>query len=69
MPISKTRKDDLSVEQQLKQELAALRHELRRVNDSLEGNRSHQMERRASQLRDNIALCEEQLKRLNSPLQ
>jgi len=59
----------LSVEQQLKQELAALRHELRRVNDSLERNRSHDMERRARQLSDNIVLCEEQLKRLNSPLQ
>jgi hypothetical protein len=59
----------LSVEQQLKQELAALRHELRRVNDCLERNRSHEIERRARQLCDNIALCEEQLKRLNSPLQ
>jgi hypothetical protein len=59
----------LSAEQQLKQELAALRHELRRVNDSLERNRSREMERRASQLRDNIALCEVDLHRLNSPLQ
>lgn len=60
---------EVSVEQQLKQELAALRHELRRVNDSLERNRSHDMERRARQLGDNIALCKEELNRLNSPLQ
>jgi hypothetical protein len=52
----------MSVEQQLKQELAALRHELRRVQDGLERNRSHDLERRARQLSDNIAICEAELK-------
>ena len=51
----------MSVEQQLKQELAALQHELRRVNDGLERNRSHELERRARQLCDNIAVCEHEL--------
>ena len=52
----------MSVEQQLKQELAALRHELRRVRDGLERNQSHDLERRARQLSDNIAICERELK-------
>jgi hypothetical protein len=52
----------MSVEQQLKQELAALRHELRRVQDGLERNRSHDLERRARQLSDNIDICEAELK-------
>ncbi len=55
----------MSVEQQLKQELAALRHELRRVRDGLERNRSHDLERRARQLSDNIAICEHELKQNN----
>jgi len=45
----------------LRQEIAALRHELRRVQDGLERGRSPQLERRARQLRDNIALCEREL--------
>ena len=53
----------MSVEQQLKQELAALRHELRRVRDGLERSPSHDLERRARQLSDNIAICERELKR------
>jgi hypothetical protein len=52
----------MSVEQQLKQELAALRHELRRVHDGLERNRSRDLEQRARQLSDNIAICERELK-------
>lgn len=52
----------MSVEQQLKQELAALEHELRRVRDGLERNRSQDLERRARQLTDNIAICERDLK-------
>lgn len=51
----------MNTEHSLRQELAALRHELRRVNDGLERNRSHDLERRAAQLRDNIALCERDL--------
>jgi hypothetical protein len=56
----------MSVEQQLKQELAALRHELRRVHDGLERNRSHDLELRARQLSDNIAICERELKQNNT---
>lgn len=54
----------MSVEQQLKQELAALRHELRRVRDSLERSRTRELEQRAGQLRASIELCERDLKRL-----
>ncbi|MBT8435903.1 MAG: hypothetical protein KJP11_00900 [Gammaproteobacteria bacterium] len=56
----------MSAEQQLKQELAALRHELRRVNDSLERNRTRDMEQRARQLRASIKLCEGDLNQLLS---
>jgi len=59
----------MSVEQQLKQELAALRHELRRVHDGLERNRSHDLELRARQLSDNIAICEGALKQNNTDVQ
>ena len=52
----------MSVEQQLKQELAALQHELRRVRDGLERNRSQDLELRARQLSDNIAICERDLR-------
>ena len=55
----------MSVEQQLKQELAALRHELRRVRDGLERSRSHDLEQRARQLSDNISICERELKQNN----
>ena len=51
----------MSAEQQLRQELAALQHEMRRVSDALERGRSQELERRAQQLRDNIALCERDL--------
>ena len=54
----------MSAEQQLKQELAALRHELRRVCDSLERNRGRDMEQRARQLRASIELCERDLSQL-----
>jgi hypothetical protein len=59
----------MSAEQQLKQELAALRHELRRVSDNLERNRTRDMEQRARQLRANIVLCEQELRGLTQPLQ
>ena len=55
----------MSVEQQLKQGLAALRHELRRVSDGLERGRTHDLEQRARQLSDNIATCEGELKQGN----
>ena len=58
----------MNTEQSLKQELAALQHELRRVNDGLERGRTQTLERRASQLRDNIALCERELAVLASTL-
>jgi hypothetical protein len=56
----------MSAEQQLKQELAALRHELRRVSDGLERNRTRDMEQRARQLRTSIELCERDLNQLLS---
>ncbi len=52
----------MSARQQLRQEIAALKHELRRVSDALERGRSQELERRARQLRENIALCERDLK-------
>jgi len=54
--------------QLLTQELAALQHELRRVNDAIERNRTRDMEKRARLLRDNIALCEAQLRQMATPL-
>ena len=56
-------------QQPLKQELGALQHELRRVSDALERNRTHDLELDARRLRDNITLCEKELKQLSSPLQ
>ena len=55
-------------QQIIKQELGALQHELRRVNDALESNRTRDLELDARRLRDNIALCEQDLKRLASTL-
>jgi len=57
---------EMSAEQQLKQELAALRHELRRVCDSLERNRTRGKEQRAQQLRTSIELCERDLNQVLS---
>jgi hypothetical protein len=54
-------------QQLLTQELAALQHELRRVNDAIERNRTRDMEKRARLLRDNIALCEAQLNQMATP--
>ena len=51
----------MSVETQLRQEIAALRHELRRVRDALERNPSHRLERRARELEENIRLCQRDL--------
>ncbi|HUV23245.1 MAG TPA: hypothetical protein VMZ32_15720 [Gammaproteobacteria bacterium] len=59
----------MTPQQSLKREIAALQHELRRVNDAIERNRTPDMEHRARLLRDNIALCERDLKRLASTLQ
>jgi len=56
----------LSGEKELRREIAALEHELRRVRDGIERNPSHDLERRARQLRDNIALCRRDLARLRS---
>jgi hypothetical protein len=55
-------------QQAIKQELGALQHELRRVSDALERNRTRDLELQARRLRDNIALCERELKQLSSPL-
>jgi hypothetical protein len=55
-------------QQSLEQELGALQHELRRVNDALERNRTRDLERHARRLRDNIVLCEQDLKQLSSAL-
>jgi hypothetical protein len=54
----------LNGETELKREIAALEHELRRVRDGIERNPSHALEQRARQLRDNIALCKRDLARL-----
>jgi hypothetical protein len=58
-------------EKALRQELAALQHELRRVMDAIERNRSHELERHSARLRDSIALCERELRQktraLHSP--
>ena len=62
--VTYTRPGLVTPQQSLKREIAALQHELRRVNDAIERNRTPDMERRARLLRDNIALCERDLKRL-----
>ena len=54
----------MTAETELKREIAALEHELRRVRDGLERNPSHELERRARQLVDNIELCRRDLERL-----
>jgi hypothetical protein len=56
-------------QQSLQQEIAALQHELRRVDDAIERNPSPAMDQRARLLRANIALCERDLKRLALTLQ
>lgn len=56
----------MSVQRQLRQEIAALRHELRRLSDALERSPTHALEQRARQLQDNIALCERDLKQLTA---
>ena len=59
----------MTPQQSLKREIVALQHELRRVNDAIERNRTPDVEHRARLLRDNIVLCERDLKRLASTLQ
>ena len=56
-------------ERSLRQEIAALQHELRRVNDALERNPTHVLEQQARRLRDNIALCERELRQVTGMLQ
>ena len=56
-------------EQALRQELAALQHELRRVSDAIERSRTRDLEQQARLLRDNIALCEGDLQQHSSALQ
>ena len=56
-------------ERTLRQEIAALQHELRRVNDGLDRNRTRALEQQARRLRDNIALCERELQQLTGTLQ
>lgn len=51
----------MSAEKDLRQEIAALQHELRRVRDGLERGPTRDLEQRARQLRANIALCEREL--------
>jgi hypothetical protein len=56
-------------EKALQQELAALQHELRRVSDGIERNRTRELELRAARLRDAIELCELELRQLSGTLQ
>jgi len=56
-------------EKALRQELAALQHELRRVTDGIERNRTRALELRAACLRDSIALCESELRKKTHALQ
>ena len=58
-----------SAEENLKQELSQLHHELQRIGDGLERNRaSHELEQRAKQLAENIELCEADLKQIHKLL-
>ena len=57
----------MTAKTELKREIAALEHELRRVRDGLERNPSHELERRAQQLSDNIELCRRDLDQLRDP--
>ena len=57
--------DVVTNEEALRQELAALQHELRRVHDGIERNRTRELEQRAHQLHENIALCERELARIS----
>ena len=52
---------DLDAAESLRREIAQLEHELRRVQDGLERNRSRELEQRARRLRDNIELCRREL--------
>ncbi len=49
----------------LEQEMHNLHHELRRVSDGIEreGGVRHELEQQARRLKDNINLCEDELKR------
>ena len=51
-------------ERQLRQELEALRHELRRVSDRLRSGSTRELEAQARQLRGNIELTEKDIARL-----
>ena len=51
----------MSAQRELRQEIAALEHELRRVREGLERNPTRALQLRARQLEDNIALCRREL--------
>ncbi len=59
----------MTPQQILKQEIAALEHELRRVRDGLERNPSHALEAEARRLEDNIALCRRELELIRETLE
>lgn len=54
----------MSARKQLQQELAALQHELRRINDGLERSPTRALQQRARQLLESITLCRRDLERL-----
>ena len=58
----------MATQQELRQEIAALEHELRRVRDGLERNPSHALEAEAQRLLDNIALCRRELELIRETL-
>ena len=66
--LDKKYRDELTVLQKescsLEQEMYNLNHELRRVGDGIEreGGVRHELEQQASRLKDNIILCEDDLK-------
>ena len=51
----------MTPERVLRQEIAALEHELRRVREGLERNPTQALQSRARQLEENIALCKREL--------
>lgn len=53
--------DKVSEEEELRREIAALEHELRRVRDGLERNPTAELEARAGSLRQSIDWCRRQL--------
>ena len=54
----------MTAERELRQEIAALEHELRRVRDGLERNPTRALERRARELAGSIDWCRRELESL-----